>query len=148
METDLHVVELGEGDPIVFVHGSFGWGEDTFPDQRELGDDYRVVLVDRRGYGDSPPAKRFDFDSLTEDICALLGDGVHLVGHSYGGLLCLLAAARRPEAVWSLAAIEPPAASIARGHPVVESIIERAAWLAQADPTAPALPGLYGRCGL
>jgi pimeloyl-ACP methyl ester carboxylesterase len=77
METDLHVVELGEGDPIVFVHGSFGWGDDTFPDQRELGDDYRVVLVDRRGYGDSPPAKRFDFDSLTEDICALLGDGVH-----------------------------------------------------------------------
>jgi hypothetical protein len=31
----------------VFVHGSFGWGLDTFPDQRALADSFRIALVDR-----------------------------------------------------------------------------------------------------
>jgi pimeloyl-ACP methyl ester carboxylesterase len=56
METDLHVIEIGRGEPIVFVHGAFDSREKTFPEQRELADQYRIVLVDRRGYGDSPPA--------------------------------------------------------------------------------------------
>jgi hypothetical protein len=49
------------------------------PTSVSLGDDYRVGFVDRRDHGDSPPAERFDFDALTEDICALFGDGLHLV---------------------------------------------------------------------
>jgi pimeloyl-ACP methyl ester carboxylesterase len=124
METDLHVVELGQGEPIVFVHGSFDCAEETFPGQRELADQYRVVLVDRRGYGDSPPAVRFDFDSQVDDLIAVLGRGAHLVGQSYGGVLCLLAAGRRPDLVRSLTLIEPPAFSVARGHPSVERFIE------------------------
>jgi pimeloyl-ACP methyl ester carboxylesterase len=52
-----------------------------------------------------------------EDIAQLLGDGVHLVGFSYGGALALLAAVRRPEAVHSLAVIEPAAFGLARGNP-------------------------------
>jgi pimeloyl-ACP methyl ester carboxylesterase len=55
----------------------------------------------------------------------LLGDGAHLVGHSGGGLACLLAAHARPEAVRSLTLIEPPAVVIARGNPAVENLIER-----------------------
>ncbi len=51
---DLHIVELGEGDSVVMVHGSFGWGEDTFGKQRPLSDQHRLMLVDRRGFGKSP----------------------------------------------------------------------------------------------
>ena len=97
METDLHIIELGRGEPIVFVHGAFDSGEETFPEQRELADQYRIVLVDRRGYGDSPPALRFDFDSQVDDHITVLDLGAHLVGHSYGGVLCMLVAARRPD---------------------------------------------------
>jgi pimeloyl-ACP methyl ester carboxylesterase len=133
VETDLHVVELGQGEPIVFVHGSFDCAEETFPEQRELADRYRVVLVDRRGYGDSPPALRFDFDSQVDDLIAVLDRGAHLVGQSYGGVLCLLAAARRPDLVWSLTVIEPPAFSVARGDPSVERFIGRLrAWVETA----------------
>ncbi len=39
-----------------------------------------------------------------------MADGAHLVGHSYGGLGAMLAAARRPEATQSLTLMEPPAA--------------------------------------
>jgi pimeloyl-ACP methyl ester carboxylesterase len=151
METDRHVVEFGRGEPIVFVHGSFDCAEETFPKQRELADQYRVVLVDRRGYGDSPPAVRFDFDSQVDDLIAVLGRGAHLVGQSYGGVLCLLAAAARPDLVRSLTLIEPPAFSIARGHPAVETFIARLEpWFAAAPqmPKERLLPGFLRSFGL
>jgi pimeloyl-ACP methyl ester carboxylesterase len=141
--TDLHVVELGAGEPIVFVHGSFGRGEETFSEQRELADKYRVLLVDRRGYGKSPQTGDLGFGAQAEDVAAVLADGSHVVGSSYGGLLCLLAAARRPEAVRSLTVIEPPAVSVARGDPAVERFVDcLAPWYEHAPEMPP--ERLYG----
>ena len=48
----------------------------------------------------------------------------HLVGHSYGGVIALLAAARCLEAIRSLTVTEPPAFGLVRGQPEVED------WLA------------------
>jgi len=50
---------------------------------------------------------------------------VHLVGHSYGGVICLLAAASRPEAVRSLTVIEPPAFGVAAGNAAVDDLVAR-----------------------
>lgn len=109
------------------MHGSFSHGESAFAAQRELASEFRLVVPDRRGFGDSPGDGRVDFERDAEDIVTLLGDGAHLVGHSYGGVVCLLAAALRPEAVLSLCVIEPPCFGVARGHPAVEEMIERVA---------------------
>lgn len=119
----LNVTVWGEGDAAVLVHGSFGWGEETWREQRPLAETHRLLLVDRRGFGDSRANGRVDFERDADDVAALLEGGAHLVGHSYGGVVSLLAAARRPEAVRSLALIEPPAFGIARGHPAVEKLI-------------------------
>jgi pimeloyl-ACP methyl ester carboxylesterase len=122
--TDLHVTQWGEGEPVVMVHGSFGWGEDTFGKQRPLSDHYKLLLVDRRGFGKSPQAIRVDFAPDAQDIAEILGDGAHLVGHSYGAVVSLVAAARRPRAIKSLTVIEPPAFQIARDDPVVAGAIQ------------------------
>jgi pimeloyl-ACP methyl ester carboxylesterase len=53
----------------------------------------------------------------------LLGDGAHLVGHSYGAVIALLAAAERPEAVRSLTVSEPGALRLAEGTPAVDEMI-------------------------
>lgn len=119
----VHVTIWGEGEPAVFVHGSFGWGAETWQEQRPLADRYRLLLIDRRGFGASPANGRVDFERDAEDVAELLADGAHLVGHSYGGVVSLLAAARRPEAVRSLTLIEPPAFGIARGEDAVEELI-------------------------
>jgi pimeloyl-ACP methyl ester carboxylesterase len=119
----VHVTVWGDGEPAVLVHGSFGWGEETWREQRPLSDDYKLLLVDRRGFGASPANGRVDFDHDADDVAELLGDGAHLVGHSYGGVVSLLAAARRPEAVRSLVVIEPPAFAVARGNPAVEALV-------------------------
>lgn len=138
MATDLHVLALGEGEPVAFIHGGFWGSEETFVGQRGLADEYRLLFVDRKGYGESPPAGRLDFDSQAEDVAGVLDDGSHLVGHSYGGLLSLLAAARRPQAVRSLTVIEPPALSVARGDPAVERfglVLDR--WYADVEGKPP-----------
>jgi len=133
----LNVTVWGEGEPAVFVHGSFGWGEATWLEQRPLSDAYRLLLVDRRGFGGSPADGRVDFDRDADDVAVLLEDGAHLVGHSYGGVVSLLAASRRPDAVRTLTVIEPPALALARGHPAVEELIRRidAAGEETADPS-------------
>lgn len=121
--TSVHVTVWGQGEPAVFVHGSFGRGEETWREQRPLADSYRLLLVDRRGFGGSPPDGPVDFDRDADDIADLFEDGAHLVGHSYGGVVALLAAARKPAAVRSLTVIEPPALGLVRGNPAVEEFI-------------------------
>ena len=136
---DLHVTTWGDGEPAVFVHGSFGWGEETWREQRPLADRYELLLVDRRGFGRTPPAdRRVDFDADADDIADLLDREAraHLVGHSYGGVVALLAAARRPAAVRSLCVIEPPAFALVRGRPEAEQLISLVATAADeaSDP--------------
>jgi pimeloyl-ACP methyl ester carboxylesterase len=134
--TGVHVTVWGDGEPAVFVHGSFGWGEETFREQRPLAEHYKLLLIDRRGFGQSSPNGRVDFERDAEDVAELLGDGAHLVGHSYGGVVSLLTAGGRPTAVRSLTLIEPPAFGVARGDPAVEELIHnvRSAASETADP--------------
>lgn len=79
-----------------------------------------------------------DFDVDAPLVAELLADGAHLVGHSYGGLVSLLAAAQRPSAVRSLTVIEPPAFSVALGDGAVDDIIVRLKQLYAAGPAEPA----------
>jgi pimeloyl-ACP methyl ester carboxylesterase len=53
-----------------------------------------------------------------------MGDGAHLVGHSYGGLGVLIAAARRPEATLSLALLEPATFALGQHHPAGRALVD------------------------
>jgi pimeloyl-ACP methyl ester carboxylesterase len=71
---------------VVFVHGAVFNGPLMWNEQRPLGESWRLEVLNRRGYGKSPPPEvRSDFEEDARDIAALLGDDAHLVGHSYGG---------------------------------------------------------------
>jgi pimeloyl-ACP methyl ester carboxylesterase len=85
--------------------------------------------MDRRGYGaspDLPPGPfRSDYEVDAEDVVHLLGDGAHLVGHSYGAVGAMLAAAARPDLVRSLCLIQPGALRAAETHPAVAEVLAR-----------------------
>jgi pimeloyl-ACP methyl ester carboxylesterase len=112
------------------VHGSLATGADEWQMQRPLaGVGYRLTVLDRRGYGgSSAPAEDFLVDA--DDIADLMGDGAHLVGHSYGGLGVMLAAAKRPEATWSLTVLEPAVVQAAASDPAWQALTAeiRAMW--------------------
>jgi pimeloyl-ACP methyl ester carboxylesterase len=65
-----------------------------------------------------------------EDIAEMMGDGAHLVGHSYGGLGVLFAAARRPEATRSIALLEPAAFALGQRDPAGRALVDevRSLW--------------------
>jgi pimeloyl-ACP methyl ester carboxylesterase len=87
--TDLHVEAWGNGTPVVLAHGSLATAAEEWQAQRPLADaGFRLLAPDRRGYGRSPAVVGEDFLRDAEDIAALMGDGAHLVGHSYGGWVC------------------------------------------------------------
>lgn len=119
----LNVVVWGSGERVVCIHGSLSWGTFAFRAQRRLADARALVLPDRRGYGASAATGPADFEVDAGDIAPLLGDGAHLVGHSYGAIVAMLVAAGRPEAVRTLTVVEPAALAIARGDPAVEELI-------------------------
>lgn len=119
----LHVERWGSGPAVIFVHGGApGGGSAAFAAQRPLEARWTLVLPDRPGHGQTPAAGRTDFEREAPLIADLLEDGAHLVGHSYGGLVAMLAAAQRPDAVYSLTLIEPGAMYLARGDPAVRAM--------------------------
>jgi len=126
---DLDVTTAGSGPDVVFVHGSIVGADVTWRHQLPLADRWTLHLVNRPGFGASPPLERGDFEAEAPLVAALLGEGSHLVGHSYGAVIALYAAALRPEAVRSLTVSEPGALQLAAGVPAVDEALAGGAQL-------------------
>ena len=99
----------GDRGPVLLVPGFSGSKEDFGPLLPLLGAaGWRAVALDLRGQNESTgpddPAA-YTVDALAAEVAAvveLLGPPVHLVGHSFGGLVARRAALERPAAVASL----------------------------------------------
>ena len=144
MTGPVHVTVWGGGRTpaprAVLVHGTMTWGTDEygFAAQRPLAEIAELLVVDRRGFGASPDVGRSDYELDAADIAGLMAGGAHLVGHSYGGVVAMLAAAMRPGDVRSLALIEPAAHRAAAGDAVVAAALGRMrAAIAEAPAMTP-----------
>ena len=124
----LHVQRWGSGEPVVLVHGSLSGGDESWEDQRALGArGFALLVPDRQCYGGSPDPGGEDYLRDAEDLAELfssVGRSVHVVGHSYGSVGAMIAAARSPEAVRSLVLVEPPAYELAADDPAVAEMVE------------------------
>jgi pimeloyl-ACP methyl ester carboxylesterase len=126
----VHVEVVGSGPRVVLVHGS--GGNTGWPAQRPLAERYTLVMPTRSGYAPNPPIDHIDFEEQAAELVKLLEPGDHLVGHSYGGVVSLLAASRT-DRVRSLTVIEPPAFGVARGNEAVELLVDALAVLWPTD---------------
>jgi pimeloyl-ACP methyl ester carboxylesterase len=128
----VHVEVVGSGPRLVLVHGS--GGNSGWPAQRPLAERYTLVIPTRTGYPPNPPLERIDFDVQAGELLELLEPGDHLVGHSYGGVVSLLAA---PDVeLASLTVCEPPAFGVAPEHPAVAGLVGELAplWPTDLEP--------------
>jgi pimeloyl-ACP methyl ester carboxylesterase len=112
---ELAAIERGAGPAVTLIHGGVfhsgpAWAKTIGP---LVQDGYRVIAVDRRGYGRSPDG---DADEISVRLQA--GDVAttldlrdvaesHVVGVSYGALVGLEFALTHPERVLSLTLVEP-----------------------------------------
>lgn len=122
MTDHIHVTKRGDDGPVVvLVHGTALPGRMSWTLQRPLAQRYQLWIVDRRGYGQSPPVRRReDFDVDAQDLLELVPQGAHVVGLSYGSLGCLIMAAEDPQRLASLTLVECPAFPMASGDPVAQ----------------------------
>lgn len=134
MET-VPVEVWGEGEPVLLIHGSGAPAPigEMWARQYPLAERYKLMILTRRGYGDRPVAMQTNVEGDVGDVLSVLGDGAgaHIVGFSYGGIVSMVAAARKPELVRSLTVIEPPALGVVRGNLAAE---EQVGGLSRFEP--------------
>lgn len=105
---------LGDrGDPLVFVHGSWGDHHNWAPVVDELAKDYRVLTYDRGGHSKSERLqKQGSAEEDVSDLIALIEylnlSQAHIIGNSGGAAIVLKTAARRPNIFKTLVIHEPP----------------------------------------
>lgn len=109
----IHYVEVGEGEPVILIAGSYTTYRAWDRIVPGLSRQYRLLVLDYVGVGDSDkPRKGFRYTiqeqaGLVAGLIEQLGLGrVHLIGSSYGGAIVLFLAARRPDLVNQVVSIE------------------------------------------
>ncbi len=102
----VHARVLGEGTPLLVLHGYFGMGDNWKSIGAKLSDRFQVHLIDQRNHGRSFHADDFDYEILVEDLYAYISEhnleNVVLLGHSMGGKVAMLFAVTYPELVAKL----------------------------------------------
>ena len=107
----LHYLVVGQGDPVLLLHG-FGQSSHMWrPLMRELAKNHTVIAADMRGAGQSDaPEDGYTKSALARDVHALMNGLGHtkvsLVGHDIGAMVAYAYAAQFPSDVKSIALID------------------------------------------
>jgi pimeloyl-ACP methyl ester carboxylesterase len=97
---DLKYETVGDGPPVVVLHGLFGAGRNWITVARALASQYRFHLVDLRNHGGSPHTETMTYLDMVADVRRLIDtlalDEFTLVGHSMGGKAAMTLALNEP----------------------------------------------------
>jgi pimeloyl-ACP methyl ester carboxylesterase len=116
----LNVIELGEGPPLVFVHGLVGRWTHWLEQLPLFAAEHRVIALDLPGFGDSPmPSAEsisvpFYARTMEKLLASLEIDAATLVGHSMGGFTSVELAINFPQRVERLVLVSPSGLSTYR----------------------------------
>lgn len=101
---------MGQGEPLVMLHGLFGSLENLGGIARLLAERYQIHALDLRNHGRSPHAPEHSYPLMAEDVAAYLDQAglerAHLLGHSMGGKVAMTLALTRPERVERLVVLD------------------------------------------
>ncbi len=102
----LNYRQVGQGQPVVLIHGLFGSLENLNMVARALIDNYCVVSIDVRNHGDSFHENNMDYQALAQDIAKVLDhlsiSQAYVLGHSMGGKIAMKLALEQPHYVKKL----------------------------------------------
>jgi len=128
-------VEAGKGEPVIVVHGALADYRSEAEVAERLATRFHVIRYSRRYHYPDKPTNISDYspDVHARDLVAIIRalnlGPVHLVGHSYGGMVALLAANSAPDLIRTVTLEEPfPLPSFASTDPTLHK--ERATLVA------------------
>lgn len=119
--TELNYKIIGEGPPIVILHGLFGMLDNLQLMAKGLAEkDYMVYLVDQRDHGRSPHTNHFSYPALSNDLAHFMeSQWLHqtiLIGHSMGGKTAMQFVVDHPGIVTKLIIIDIGIKKYPGGH--------------------------------
>ncbi len=86
---ELNYKVIGEGEPVLILHGFLGMLDNWKTFGRKLGETCQVYLIDQRDHGKSPHTDDFGYDILAQDLHDFMVQHQipkgNLIGHSMGG---------------------------------------------------------------
>lgn len=114
---EIFIKQMGQGEPLLFLHGGPGAEHRTFlPHVEPLAESYSLIFYDQPGCGRSGKADRYSFeqeiDTLEKLRQALNIDKLNLIGESWGTMLALLYATSYPEHVGKMVLASAIGASV------------------------------------
>lgn len=131
----VNVIDMGSGDPVLFVHGLGGSWPNWLEQMPVISQDWRAIALDLPGFGHSPmPRDGVSIDTYARTIVGLLDAldlrSAVLVGNSMGGEISAELAISHPERVSKLVLVSPAGVStgalmprmplIRRAHPALQ----------------------------
>lgn len=150
MRLDDYVVQQGQGPPLVFIHGSFAsdatWKKIIAVQAKK----HQCIAIKLPGHGGAPEPNDMPAPTLATEINLVVhiieqttDQAVHLIGHSFGGVVALAVALSGRVKVRQLTLFEPVAAwvlAVAQDHPHYQQVQDCFALYQQdlAQPTADA----------
>jgi len=104
---------IGEGDPVVLVHGLGSSSRDWELQVPTLSESHRVITVDLRGHGQSDkPEGPYSIELFANDLHSLIEreapEGAHVVGISMGAMVAVQYALDHPSFVKTVVAVNSP----------------------------------------
>jgi esterase len=128
MPLQLAFEALGDGPPVVILHGLFGSSRNWRGVARALSTEHRVICVDLRNHGRSPWIDSMTYPEMAADVRTLIrSEGLDrplVIGHSMGGKTAMTLSLESPESVGRLIVVDIAPVSYAdRLTPYVEAML-------------------------
>ncbi len=107
-DTTMHYVDEGEGEVLLFVHGTPSWSFEFRNVIKFLSKKYRCIAIDHIGFGLSEKPAKYDYTvqnhtaSLLKLITHLQLNQFTMLVHDFGGIIGLAAAEQIPEKIKGL----------------------------------------------
>ncbi len=101
---------IGNGEPLVILHGLYGSSDNWISISRELSERYQIVLPDQRNHGQSSHSPEHSYQAMANDLLELSANlnlkQFYLMGHSMGGRVAMLFQSLHPSMVKKLIVVD------------------------------------------
>ncbi len=126
----LQYTQVGQGEPLLILHGLFGSSKNWQSLAKQFAEHFTVYALDLRNHGSSFHDPLMNYEAMAEDVSALIKhlaiEHCHMIGHSMGGKTAMLLVQKSPQIVADLivADIAPVVYQHSNSHiKLIESIL-------------------------